>query len=167
MELLKQTNQELSETRERLQKRAWVLENEAETLREANQELLVAREQLQTTMLRLRSQVAARQQADRAWHQDAVREVQEELGVCRTQLSQARREGAQVRQRLERAQQDLVLLRAARNYSLSRSRKRHGNAAVASFRGSLRPRPARCRGGSHPKHKRTNKDGWEDVSIER
>ncbi|KAJ8336188.1 hypothetical protein SKAU_G00395310 [Synaphobranchus kaupii] len=166
VELLKQTSQELSEVREKLQKKAWSLEKEAESLREVNRELSESREQLQTSLLRLRSQTATRQQADRAWHQGAVQELEEGLMACRRQLAQARREGSQVRHRLERARQDLVLLRAARDYSRSRSRKqRHGNATAPS-RGSLRPRPPHCRRGSRPTHTRANRDGWEDVSVE-
>ncbi|XP_064193973.1 centlein [Anguilla rostrata] len=168
VELLKQANQDLSEARERLQKRAWSLEQEAESLRAANQELSEAREQLQTSVLRLRSQAAARQQADRAWHQGVAQELEEELGACRRQLAQARREGAQARLRLERARQELGLLRAARDYSRTRSRKHHRNAAApaASTRGSLRQRLSCYRTRTRPSHPRANKDDWEDVSAE-
>ncbi|KAG5848162.1 hypothetical protein ANANG_G00095490 [Anguilla anguilla] len=168
VELLKQANQDLSEARERLQKRAWSLEQEAESLRAANQELSEAREQLQTSVLRLRSQAAARQQADRAWHQGVAQELEEELGACRRQLAQARREGAQARLRLERARQELGLLRAARDYSRTRSRKHHRNAPApaASTRGSLRRRLSCCRTRTRPSHPRANKDDWEDVSAE-
>ncbi|KAJ8271657.1 hypothetical protein COCON_G00105160 [Conger conger] len=168
VELLQQTNQELSDARERLQKRAWSLENEAESLRAANGELSEAREQLQTAMLRLRSQAAARQQADRAWQQGVVQELEGQLGACRRQLAQVKRDGARVRQQLQRARQELGLLRAARDYSLSRAPKAHGNAAIASasFRGSSQPRPPRCRGRTRPTSPRANKDGWEDISAE-
>ncbi|XP_061101880.1 centlein [Conger conger] len=160
---------------EQLQKQAWSLEKEVELLQQTNQDLRAAngelsetREQLQTAMLRLRSQAAARQQADRAWQQGVVQELEGQLGACRRQLAQVKRDGARVRQQLQRARQELGLLRAARDYSLSRAPKAHGNAAIASasFRGSSQPRPPRCRGRTRPTSPRANKDGWEDISAE-
>ncbi|KAJ8388258.1 hypothetical protein AAFF_G00135190 [Aldrovandia affinis] len=165
-EVLKQTNQEMSEARERLQKRAWSLEKEAESFREANRELSEAREQLQMSLLRLRSQGAAQEQADQDWHHGVVQELERELGACRRQLARVRREGAQMRHRLERARQDMRLLRAARDHSRSHSHKHHGTTA-ASPKGSLRQRQypclTRCRQHIRPS---TSKDGWEDISID-
>ncbi|KAJ8281387.1 hypothetical protein GJAV_G00067070 [Gymnothorax javanicus] len=118
-------------------------------------------------MLRLHGQTAARQQADRAWHQGVVQEVEQELGGCRRELAQARREGATVRQQLERARQELGLLRAARDYR-SRKHRRKMAQANTSCALSLRKRKQRLRyvGEAPPKHAWTNKDGWEDVSAE-
>ncbi|KAG9344103.1 hypothetical protein JZ751_012585 [Albula glossodonta] len=165
-ELLKQTNQELSETKERLHRRARSLEKEMEILKEVNQELSEGREQLQTSLLRLRSQGAAQQQADRAWHQGVVQEMERELVACRKQLRRARREGTQMRHRLERARQDLGLLRAARDY---RSRK-HRETTATSPRGlerqQPRPRHTHSRARSRPAQPSTSKDGWEDISVD-
>ncbi|KAI1887474.1 hypothetical protein AGOR_G00190690 [Albula goreensis] len=165
-ELLKQTNQELSETKERLHKRARSLEKEMEILKEVNQELLEGREQLQTSLLRLRSQGAAQQQADRAWHQGVVQEMERELVACRKQLRRARREGTQMRHRLERARQDLGLLRAARDYRSRKHRETTANSPRGWERQQPRPRHTHSRARSRPAQPSTSKDGWEDISVD-
>ncbi|XP_029950993.1 centlein [Salarias fasciatus] len=175
---------------EQLERRMMSLEEQTVRLREEKEQLLEANEdlahncrKLQTSVDRLRTQEAVREEEAHA--QATAREAKhrDEIVLLEARLSESRKETTKLHHQLMKLRQDLGILRAARDFYRNRSAGQAGAGSVANNIGSkVKFKTTRRRGLlRHRSHQTISpdqaiswrgrspsptKDEWEDMSVD-